>query len=185
VKKEWTLTEDSFYKLLGWLDADQERAGKKYEEIRQALIKIFSRKGCYCAEELADKTINRVMQKLDDIMEDYVGDPAPYFYRVAKLIYFEYLKKPPIITPPASGHSAEEKERRSNCLARCLKHISPDSYKLLLSYYEEEGATRISHRKQRAEEMGIDLKTLRVRISRIKSPLAKCVHACMKELEES
>jgi len=185
VKTEWTLTEDSFYRLLKWLHADREQAGNIYEEIREALIKIFVRKGCYCAEDLADKTINRVAQKLDDILDDYVGDPAPYFYKVAKLIYLEFLKKPPVVTPPPPTHSAEEKERRSNCLARCLKHLPPDAHEFLLSYYEQEGAERITLRKRKAEEMGIDLKTLRVRISRIKLPLAKCVRDCMNKIKES
>jgi hypothetical protein len=45
------------------------------------------------AEELADEVINRVSKKLPQIVDIYVGDPALYFYGVARKVHREYLRK--------------------------------------------------------------------------------------------
>ncbi|MFL6230009.1 MAG: hypothetical protein ACJ741_14655, partial [Pyrinomonadaceae bacterium] len=68
MSKQWTLTRDAFEGLLTWLDSDREQAGKKYEDIRSSLIKIFTWRGVAEAEELADETINRVARKVKDLM---------------------------------------------------------------------------------------------------------------------
>ncbi len=184
MKTEWALTEAAFYRLLRWLDEDQEQAATRYEEIRDGLIKIFVRRGCYCAEDLADKTINRVTQKLDEIGDEYRGNKALYFYGVAKHIYQEFQRKPPVASPSVPIHSPEEKERRSVCLDSCLNELSPEDRELVLQYYEADGAVRIVHRKKMTEAMSIDPHLLRVRISRIKRRLAQCVRARMQESEE-
>ena len=40
-KQKWMLTPESFNGMLLWLNSDPNEAGKKYEEIRSALIKRF------------------------------------------------------------------------------------------------------------------------------------------------
>src|SRR5215216_2251273 len=70
---EWTLTSEEFDDLLSWLDPNRERAGSRYEEIRAGLIKRFRWRGCSDAEDLADKTINRVVKKLPEIRATYKG----------------------------------------------------------------------------------------------------------------
>src|ERR671927_1499820 len=94
-EKEWELTREAFANVLAWLDQDAGKAGEKYEEIRAALIEIFMCRGCPIAEELADDTIDRVIRKLDAIRENYIGDPALYFYGVAQMIHLEYARRKP------------------------------------------------------------------------------------------
>jgi hypothetical protein len=89
----YPLNQREFDKLLGWLDSDRDLAGEKYEAIRRGLIKMFVRRGCPTAEELADETIDKVCQKLVEIADNYIGDPALFFYGVAKNIYREWLKR--------------------------------------------------------------------------------------------
>jgi hypothetical protein len=36
--EKWVLTREAFERLLAWLDPDRERAGQKYEKIRQKLV---------------------------------------------------------------------------------------------------------------------------------------------------
>ena len=60
MKKDWELTPQAFNQLLDWIGPDRETAGKRYEEIRLRLIKIFTARGCHIPEELADETFNRV-----------------------------------------------------------------------------------------------------------------------------
>src|ERR687883_865457 len=74
-KKEWTLTQESFDRLLAWLDPDREQAGKKYEEVRSRLVRGFSSHGCPVPEDLADEAINRVAKLLPEIEKTYVGEP--------------------------------------------------------------------------------------------------------------
>ena len=83
VRKEWDLTQENFDQLLAWLDPNREQAGRRYEDIRRKLVKIFVSRGCIIAEELADETINRVAMKVHEIVDTYTGDPALYFYGVA------------------------------------------------------------------------------------------------------
>src|SRR2546426_439546 len=93
MNKEWALTQDAFDRLLDWLNADRNRAGIRYEEIRSRLIKVFIGRGCMAAEDLADETINRVAARIGDVTRDYEGDPASYFYGVCQNVHFEYVRK--------------------------------------------------------------------------------------------
>ena len=94
MKKDLALTQESFDKLLAWLDADREQAGQKYEEIRRELIRYFLIRGYYNeAEELADETINRAAQKIDAMAEMYERDRMHYFYAVARLVCMARLRK--------------------------------------------------------------------------------------------
>jgi hypothetical protein len=88
MKKGWVLTQESLDTLLDWLDPDRESAGCKYEAIRVRLIKIFICRGCAEAEELADETINRAASKLHEIKDNWEGDPALYFYKIAQYVFF-------------------------------------------------------------------------------------------------
>src|SRR5689334_8976445 len=65
------IDQTKFEKLLVWLNADRDKAGQKYESIRQRLIYIFRQRGCSTPEDLADETIDRVIQKIEKLVEDY------------------------------------------------------------------------------------------------------------------
>jgi len=113
----WVLTQEDFDRLLHWLDANLEAAGREYETIRERLIKIFARRGCAAAEDLADETINRVTAKLETIIDDYEGSPRFYFYRVAQLVHMEYLTRPKAPEVPCDLTVFNgEKEREYECL---------------------------------------------------------------------
>ena len=86
------ITRETFESLLEWLDPDRVRAGRKYGDIRLRLVKIFMWRGCHDAEDLADETIDRVASKVSAIKESYSGDPAWYFYGVARKVLMENLR---------------------------------------------------------------------------------------------
>ena len=113
MNKEWVLTQESFDALLAWLDPNRELAGRKYEDIRTRLIKIFSCRGCYEPEDLADETINRVTKKLKDIESSFVGERARYFYGVANKVHMEYLRRKP--APPRPRQRARRDSRTPTC----------------------------------------------------------------------
>jgi len=192
MKKGWVLTQDAFDTLLSWLDADRERAGRKYQEIRVRLIKIFTCRGCYEAEELADETINRVIARVDDVVNGYQGDPALYFYGVSQKVQLEYTRKSRFrdaevsvdiaaVDPiPADASLTDDIEREYECLERCLEHLPADNRKLVLEYYQQEKRAKIDHRKLLASELGIAVNALRIRAHRIRRALEGCVHDCLE-----
>jgi DNA-directed RNA polymerase specialized sigma24 family protein len=177
--KKWDLNQGSFDRLLAWLHSDREQAGKKYEEIRRRLIKIFTCRGCYEAEDLADETINRVAKKSEEIAATYNGDPSLYFYGVAHKVHLEYLRKKPAPAPPPPPRPPEEVEREYECLDRCMQQLTPDSRVLVLQYYQEERKAKIDHRKGLALRLGIGLNALRLRAFRIRETLHQCVQNCL------
>lgn len=191
-KAQSGLTAESFALLLQWLSPDREDAGRKYEQIRRGLIKIFSCRGCPVAEELADETINRVITKIAQIAGDYDGDPARYFYAVADKIYLEYQRKARQFAVPLQGdfparkESTDEREARHECLERCMERLPEHSRELILVYYgyDSTGKEKIERRKQLAETMGIPASALWLRAHRIRESLKKCARECFQSSVE-
>jgi len=178
MSKQWVLTQEDFDRLLAWLDADREQAGRKYEEIRRRLIKIFACRGCGEADLLADETINRVARRLPDFVADYTGDPAPYFCGVAQKVHLEYLRRKPAPPPPPPPPD-EEAERAYACLETCMGELEPEHRRLVLQYYMEDKQAKINHRKELADALGIAINALRIRAFRIRAALQRCVEDCM------
>jgi DNA-directed RNA polymerase specialized sigma24 family protein len=179
MNKNWSLSQDDFDALLDWLDSDREQAGIKYEQIRSSLIKIFTGRGCIDAEELADETINRVTRKIKDIKSEFRGDPALYFFGVAKMLLLEYMRrKPPQNPPPLPDSGRAELEYR--CLERCIERLSEEDRGLLLREYGAKGRTQAERRKALADELGITLNALRIRVYRIRVGLKECIEKCIQ-----
>ncbi len=165
------LTEENFNKLLRWLDPDRDRAAEKYERIRFRSIRILAAKGCWEAEDVADQMVNVVASKIDWLLENYEGDPALYFYRVANYLFLEWRKKNPGPNPPPPPPENHEIERLCGCLELCLQELSPADRKLVLEYHEGEKQARISNRKRLAQELGITSNALRIKVCHLHSRL--------------
>ena len=182
------MTQEDFDNLLGWLHPDRERAAEKYEEIRKSLVKVFSWRGYHDAEDLADDVVNRVIPKVQSIAADYVGDPALYFYGVAKNVLHERERRPPHkpLTPDmnvteddAPSDEPDEGTRLRECFRRCLRELDPEDRKLLLSYYQKSKQEKIDYRKMIAEQLGVGANALRVRVYRIRASLKECTKLCL------
>jgi hypothetical protein len=175
-------TKEAFEKLLDWLDADQDKAGEKYEAIRLRLIRIFSCRGCCEGEDLADDTINVVSSRIDWLVENYNGNPALYFYGVAKRILQEQYKKKPPPPPPPPPPDVTEVERECGCLEECLKQqLTVPERSLVLRYHEKEKKEKIILRKQLADELAISINALRIRVHHIHSRLRPCIEQCLQQ----
>ena len=188
-KRQQELTPEALSRLLEWLDQDRDRAAQRYEQIRSRLIKIFSCRGCTIAEELADETINRVAEKVGQVAESYVGDPASYFCGVADKIYLEYQRRTSTYAAPLPPDIAEKKESAQedaefvyHCLERCMERLSESNRELILSYYvaAEDSRSKINHRKELSQRMGIGANALWIRAHRIRESLKKCVEMCLQ-----
>lgn len=181
-----SITEEQFQQLLTWLDKDPGRAGLKYEEIRRKLIIIFLNRKCEEAEDLADDTINRVARRVCEIKKTYVGDPARYFYGVAKKIFSEHMRKTSKrrrVQPPVASNS--DLEPHLKCLDECLDKLDPVSRELILTYYQEQKQAKIQSHKKMEESLNINAGALRARTHRLRLKLQKCVLECLQRAGES
>ena len=187
--KNEDLTPEAFDGFLTWLDADREQAAQKYEAIRRRLIVFFEARRCACAEELADQTINRVVQRVPVFDGKYTGDPVPYFYRVAHYVQLNYLDTRvrrdggEVSEATASGPppgAAQTKEWQNTCLENCLQKLTPAQRQLVLQYYQENRQAKIEQRKWLAEQFGESLNALRLQLHRLRGQLRACVTACVE-----
>lgn len=181
LRSEWNISREVFEAFLNWLEPDRQKAGRKYEDIRHRLIKIFVSRGCCFPEDLADETINRVIVRVRELRENYRGDPAPYFGGVARNVFHEYTRKR--IVPPGQPRPdpREARERELDCLDKCLEQIHQENRTLILRYHEGEKGTRIQIRNEMAQELGTEPNALRIRAHRIRVVLQKCVRECLAQ----
>jgi DNA-directed RNA polymerase specialized sigma24 family protein len=174
------ITSEVFETLLEWLGPTREQGGEKYEVIRARLIKIFLKRGCSDPENLADKTVNRVILKLPEIKDGYKGDPLWYFISTARIVRLEALRNkeipyesvPDFIVNPDPDFARE-------CLQKCLALLPEDQRDLVLDYYVNEKGAKIDLHRKLAEELGLSANALRLRTHRIRGRLESCVLECL------
>ena len=185
-KTEWELTPEAFDGLLSWLNPDRELAGRKYEEIRRKLITILSCRGCTCPEDLTDETMNRVTRRVPQIIDNYLGDPALYFYGVAHKVHLEWLRRNGrALVPPPAPDPPEETEQEYECLEQCMEHLTSKSRELVSQYHREEKKAKIDGRKELADRLGIGVNALRIRAHRIRAGLQECVVLCLSKTRQN
>lgn len=185
------MMKEQFDTLLDWLDPDRERAGEKYENIRQGLINVFMWNLCGDAEGMTDETINRVARKLPGLRETYKGDPALYFYGVAKKLMLERRRVTRVEVPLEQARKVaaldvpegeDDDERVYECLLHCMQRLTPANRQLVLAYYLKEKRDKIDSRRELAQSLGIEPNTLRVRVHRIRAALEECIKGCLDKL---
>lgn len=188
-KKEWVLTQEVFDRFLALLDIDRDKAGEKYEFIRDRLLKYFQ----WCGSDLpdidADETMNRVMRRIDEGQNVYNLDG--YIHGVAKLVQKESLKQRnrkqeldemQLVELPSTGDDAESVQWRE-CLERCLGYLTDEDREVITEYYKYERSAKINERKRLAVRLGVSLNTLRVKMYRQRVNLEACVQECLRRNE--
>lgn len=182
--KKW---EDNFDALLNWLDPDREGAGRKYEEIRHSLILIFEWRGYFDAEDLADETITRVLNKVPEIAPGYTGDPALYFYAVAKRLALEVSRRYQVkaeiensenLPDPQVNDERNNREEEYECLDKCLEKLPSPDRELILLYYQQD-QPKIEYRRDLARRYDLAPNALRVKVHRIRATLSVCINKCL------
>lgn len=185
VSKQDQVSVDNFDSLLEWLDPDRERAGEKYQTIRARLIKIFTWKRCSDAESLADETLDRVMLRVPEVRQTYSGDPAQFFYGVAKKVLAEQMRTHSVeLEAPAPSNpetTDTDIEKMHGCLERCLSKLSPTSRQLVINYYSKKRTQKQSPQENMAENLDVSAGVLRARVYRIRQTLRTCVQTCLEE----
>src|SRR5262249_24900925 len=182
MKRNWSPTQESFEKLLAWLDPNREEAAFKYEYIRPRLIKFFVCNHCGDDSEfLADKTFDRVMRKLDqgEVPEPFTGDKNLYFSAFAKDIVKEYFDQRRPIEIPSSVICPDIVEDEDFCLTECMRILAEEDRVLAAEYYNFDKSTKIDHHRKLAEQTGLTLAGLRTRMYRVRERLKPCIEECL------
>lgn len=188
--KRQPLTQEEFDRLLAWLNADPEEAGRRYEDIRQSLIKLFTWRGCTDAEDLADEVFNRAAARLNEPGMNYVGDPAHYCYGIAKNLFHECRRRMKAqasvdevarLAAPAPEVTEGDSEAEHKCLELCVGRLDAKSRELIFAYYALEKRDKIEGRKALAQRFGISINNLRVRLYRTRAGLEKCIRECTEK----
>jgi DNA-directed RNA polymerase specialized sigma24 family protein len=186
-KSEWALSAEALARFLACLDLDMDRAGEKYENLRQTLMKFFDWRGARFPEECADETINRVIRKIDE--GEIIRDIPSYCHGVARLVFLEKVKSPESkrvdfeeVSPDAlTAPEPEERDQKQECFDRCLAGMPVESRQLILRYYSDEKRDKINNRLALADHLGIPLNALRSRAQRIRNRLEACINDCLKK----
>lgn len=146
------------------------------------MIRIFVSKGFNDAEDLADITIGRVIDRLPEIRNGYVGEPARYFYGVARYVAMEAVRRKEIATgvTPTLPADVDVHSPEYDCLLKCLKFLSEQKRELILDYYVYDGHDKIEYHKLMAEELGITEGALRGRAFHLRVNLEKCILKCVE-----
>ena len=183
------LTEETFAGLLERLDADRDRAGERYEDLRRTLVRFFEWRSAPFPEEHTDETFNRVARKIAEGVE--IKNIIGYCYEVARLVLLETLKGPDSRRAPIEAtdfeaaadatDEATEKEARLVCLEDCLQRLPVESRELIVEYYREEKRGRIDGRRALAERLGLRREALGNRAQRLRDKLERCVNACLRK----
>ena len=149
--------------------------------IRAGLVRMFVSKGISDAGRSADETMDRVMKRLPEIRDGYVGDPVRYFHGVARNLLREAMrgKEVPTEMLPETLTMEPDVSDTSECLSKCLKKLPRDKRELILDYHLYHGKAKIEHHRQMAGELAISEGALRTRAHHLRITLEKCVLECI------
>jgi DNA-directed RNA polymerase specialized sigma24 family protein len=178
----------NFERLLAWLGSDPEAAGKKYEELRRVLHNYFRRNDVVDPASLVDEVMERVTGKTSDFVPTYVGDPALYFFGVARNVLSEWRRQPvpaelPLnLVDPTDITSREHKELLLQSMEECWQKRSEEERSILYRYSIETSAIKISIiRGELARELEMSMSALRVMVFRLRQEIRRCIEKLMKK----
>lgn len=200
-KKDWVMTASAFNLMLAQLDADPERAGERYELIRQKLTKFFQWRGCASPEDYTDRTIDRVARRLEEGADVQGRDPYLFFHGTAINVLREHWKdaerhgvdalddlapaKTPYADPIEQRSRQEERldhEVKLECLDECVHSLPSEQIEMIQQYHQNDGGAKIEQRKKLAVQLNLPLNALRIRTYRIRQELEACILNCAKRL---
>jgi DNA-directed RNA polymerase specialized sigma24 family protein len=181
----WNLSPSSFDRLLRELSPDREPAAAEYEALRLRLTKFFEWRRCCDPELLADRTLDRLAQRLDGGAE--IGQIYSYCCGIARHLILEVQRAREreamvvnhltLLRAPARGRGEAP---AFNALRGCLGRLPSRSRKLVLGYYQEERLAKIEHRRALADRLGIPVNALRSRAFRVRTWLEDCVEEFLR-----
>ena len=186
--RDSAIPPEALEEILAWLNPDREVAATMYVQLHHDLAKLFTYKGFPDPEALTDDVFDRVAEKVHSVRPTYKGDPRFYFRAVANNVVRENLKKAKTqlslegVDPPEqrTTEAEETTEEREECLHSCLRKLSAKDRKLIVGYYAKEKQAKIDYRNELAQQLGMSVQTLRVKVYRLRGSLLECIERCLE-----
>lgn len=202
---EQVLKEFLFKNFLEKLDADEIGASEKYIILHLKIVKKLTWDGCpeYEAESLADKVIDIVARKINEIEQKLtkgiteengkvikeIGNINSYALEVARLLSLEYYRKhqskrvdtdelPEVVKVENLQDEADE---RLDCLRNCLLKISEQKDReLIIAYYDtgDDEKNKEAREKLRVR-LGFSKSNLKKKVCLLRQKLEKCINNCL------
>jgi hypothetical protein len=182
--KKGLLTPEAFASFLFWLSPDQADAARRYLDLRKEIVKLFIRKGCAHADELADRTLDRVVS-IAHLEPGKYSSAIALSWGVARNVWHEYLREKthePLEDDRIGASQLfydESSEQDVQCLSYCLDQLSIHDRDLIVKYHQFQGREKIAMRKQLADAYG-GLNKIRITAYRIRLRLHDCVSSCVQ-----
>jgi hypothetical protein len=201
---------ESFQILLKYLDRDPDTAADKYLTLQLKLTKTLIWKGCreVDADSEADKILNRVSRKIDEIENKLaqgitkengkeikrIENINAYSFEILRFVLLEYLRKnppPPDEDPPEIPVETEfeifnEPDLRIRCLRKCIAEKIPEQAdkELILGYYdsdETDEKNKVVREKLRIK-LGLSKSNFKKKACVLRQRLEKCINECVERL---
>lgn len=175
------LPKNSFAKLLRAFSANESEAAVLYSQTRDSLVRFFQLKGDIDPDEATDVTLDRVQLKLEQNI--VVENISKYCFGVARFISLERFR-----LETRQKHAGlefyaderkDEKDEENDGLAlmkQCFDSLTDSEKEFLRSYFVDlPFSDQTAHRDQYAAKHNISVKSIRVRIFRLRQRLGNCV----------
>ena len=191
-----SLTASSFQTLLDRLDTDPSAAADKYEDLRVKIAHLLRWRGCAesHADELADRTLDRVAYKLSS--GEIVENINAFAAAVARFVWLEHSRKNkadavgddlPEIPIQPDVEFLDGPDERMKCLGGCFaSSMNDDDRRLVLGYYDTDADEKAKNaRKRLADSFGLTINALKVRACRLRMRLEACINDCVAGVTHS
>jgi DNA-directed RNA polymerase specialized sigma24 family protein len=174
-------------RLLAQLGDDVDSAAKEYNALREKLADFFQWRGTAFPEALADETLDRVAQKLQEgrAITNFKG----FVYGVARNVALEAERQrartqsalAEFTLLAASQAAPDDTEGQLGCLRRCLSALPSEARSLIVRYYQTEGPSSVQSRRALAKRLALSYDNLKMRAYRIRLELEACLKRCLAE----
>ena len=181
---EEKLTQQSFDALLSVLHPDRDKAGTRYEGLRQRLTFFFTRRQFLFADGLADEVLNRIAQQIQ--RGESIGAVEAYAYGIARHVAQEELRRNHRVAQAATAYVGNIRASRDTsndgpsleeAMEDCLNMQEPAERELLRAYYTGCGQELIDRRRELAAAMNLSASALRKRVFRLRQTVEDYVRA--------
>ena len=193
---------DSWEELFNFLDPNRaaaqgpdrnREAESRCAEIIRKLVFFFAGRRCSNPEDLAMETVLRVAAKCREVDVSSYADRVGYFFGVARNVVHEehrsalreskalesFLRE--ISRTPADPDAWKQAEAAQSCLEHCVATLPDHARQLILRYYSNQGAAKVTAHRALADELGKSVNALRIEAHRIRKTLEQCVFGCLHE----
>jgi DNA-directed RNA polymerase specialized sigma24 family protein len=183
-------------RLLGFFDSNPVIAGEKLLRCRQKLIRRFAAERCRDPEDLANETLQRVLNALNKNPQRLTTKIEGFISGFATNIIYESRRSPIYKEDPLDDISpvheprtkpldelliaCSEQEELRLCLKKCLDELHSSERETLIHYYDTEHGEKLKEVRERmALSLGFTSSQLRKRAFNLRTKLEGAIKTCL------